>query len=131
MMMFNYFFIMLYKGILKSSIPDFPRFFASAIYGLLITINIVVFFAFLSKIDLILFPFNPKQLILVLQFIETSIIYFYFSKYRINRILTEIFMEKFLKKRGVYNYAFIIYLILSIISIFIVAFFKPGYLPQI
>lgn len=128
-MIFNFFFIMLYKGFLKSSIPEFPRFFASAVYGLLVTLNIVVVFAFLSKIDLILFPFEPKYLILVLQFILTSIIFAYFSNSKIKSLLLQISKEKFLKKRKFYNFAFIIYLILSVILLFIGPLFKPGYLP--
>lgn len=128
-MTFKYFFIMLYKGILKSSIPEFPRLYASAVYGLLVTLNIVVFFAFLSKIDLFLFPFKPKYLILILQFILTSIIFVYFTNSKISSLLVEISKEKFLKKRNFYNFIFIIYLLLSIVLVFIGPLFKPGYLP--
>ena len=128
-MILKYFFIMFYKGLLKTDHSEFSRLYASAVYGLLVTLNAIVVFTFLSKLDLVSFPFKTKYSPLSLQFIVTIIIFIYFSKSRINSLLVEFSNEKFLKKRRSYNYIFVIYLVLSIVLVFVGPFYKPGYLP--
>jgi|GEM_PF-2354566 len=120
---------MFYKGLLKTDHSEFSRLYSSAVYGLLVTLNAIVVFAFLSKLDLVSFPFKPKYSPLLLQFIVTIIIFIYFSKSRINSLLVEFSDEKFLKKRRSYNYIFVIYLVLSIVLVFVGPFYKPGYIP--
>jgi len=120
---------MFYKGLLKTDHSEFSRLYASAVYGLLVTLNAIVVFTFLSKLDLVSFPFKTKYSPLSLQFIVTIIIFIYFSKSRINSLLVEFSNEKFLKKRRSYNYIFVIYLVLSIVLVFVGPFYKPGYLP--
>jgi len=51
-MIFDYFFLKFYKGILKSSAPEFPRFMASLFLGCLVILDILHIDSLLAKLDI-------------------------------------------------------------------------------
>jgi len=131
-MIFDYFFLKFYKGILKSSIPEFPRFVTSVLFGLFINLNLLIISAIFAKLDILLFLYSKTSAIIQLCIL---IIFFYF-RYNKNRIAlikskyaTFTTDDEFFLRKKKLNIVFILYVVVTIISIFLVPFFKPGYLP--
>ena len=134
-MIFDYFFLKFYKGILKSSIPEFPRFMASWIFGIFINMNLFVVSGTLAKLDIL--PLLYSKISITIQlFILVLFIYLRYNKNRIelikSRFVTFTTDDEFFFKKNKLNVVFILYLVVSILTLFLVgAFFKPGYLPTI
>jgi hypothetical protein len=123
--MLNYLYYKLYRAALKSSVKDIPGIAAGAWFGGLIAVNILVISEFLSKTISLPFIFtNPKQggwftgILIVLAML-------YYKKDK-----REFILEKYSResneerKRG--NAIVAVYVALSFLLIFAVAFFKPG-----
>jgi len=123
--MFNYLYYKLYQVALKSSVKSIPHYAASSWFGGLIGLNIIILNAFLAKINFGHFLFkNPKFAgVLVAALIGFSI--FYFNQERRNLILQE-FTKESNKERIRGNVFTAIYVALSFLLIFVVAFFRPG-----
>jgi len=132
-MIFDYFFLKFYKGILKSSIPEFPRFMASFLFGLFIHLNLFVIDTMLAKFN-IMPSLYSKTTIIIQLLILVIFIYVRYNKNKIevikSRFATFVTEDEFFLKKRKLNIAFILYVIVTILSIFIIPWFKPGYLPK-
>ena len=123
--MFEYLYYKLYQASLKSSLKDIPQILAPVYFGGLIGINLSVVYLFLVKIDVLPYLItNVKQggwlnaILIVLSII-------YFREKRRNAIIEKYSKESNTKRiKG--NIAVAIYVTLSLLLIFAVAFFRPG-----
>lgn len=123
--MINYLYYKLYQASLKSSLRDIPYIFASALLGGLISVNIIVLNAFLAKTGVLPFLFSsPKQggwitaafIVLVM---------LYYRKDKREAILQKYSQEsEGERKKG--NAIVAVYVGISFLLIFAVAFYKPG-----
>jgi len=134
-MIFDYFFLKFYKGILKSSIPELPRFMASVLFGLFINLNLFVVSGTLDKLDILPFLYSKTSIVIQLC-IFVIFIYLRYNKNRIGLIKSKFATfttdDEFFFKKNKLNVVFILYVVVSILTLFLVgAFFKPGYLPTI
>ncbi|WP_277633342.1 hypothetical protein [Avrilella dinanensis] len=122
--MFHYLYYKLYQASLKSSLNDMPMFMTAVSFGGLIALNIFVIVGFLAKLDLLPFYSNKHQagLSVVACIILTT---FYFNKKRIELILKK-YSQESNRKRIKGNIIVSLYVAISFLSIFAVAFFRPG-----
>jgi len=129
-MIFDYFFFKFYNGILKSSL-DFPRFGASLTFGLLVNVNIFEINMVLAKLDI--FPFiypDNKPILYMSTPIIAAVIFLLYNKNRIEAIKSKFSKDEFKPMKRKLNFAFVLYLVLSILAVYIIAWWKPGYLPK-
>ena len=123
--MFHYLYYKLYQASLKSSLNDMPRFMTAVSFGGLISVNILVLSAFFAKLDIAPFSFrNPLQAS-VFALIIIILIYVYHSRNRIEFILTK-YSQEDNNTRIIGNTVVSIYVAISFLSIFAVAFFRVG-----
>ncbi len=124
-MIFDYLFYKLYRANLVGSLKDIAQYAASIHLSLLITANIMVLNAFFAKINIGHFIFkDPKAggwftaVLIIL-----AMLYYRKGKYTalINRYSQE---NENARKRG--NFIVATYVLISFLSIFAVAFFRPG-----
>jgi hypothetical protein len=123
--MLNYLYYKLYQASLKSSLRDIPEFLAPVFLGGLISANILVVSAFFAKLDIMPFLFanNTQGGIFALSLIILCM--FYYRKERYKTILKRYSQESH-KSRIRGNVIVAIYVSISFLSIFAVAFFRPG-----
>jgi len=133
-MIFDYFFLKFYKGILKSSIPEFPRFVTSWIFGIFINLNLLILSCLLAKSDILPFLYSKTSITIQL-FVLVLFIYLRYNKNRIalikSKYATFTTDDEFFLRKKKFNIAFILYVIATILSIFVVPWIKPGYLPEL
>jgi hypothetical protein len=123
--MVHYLYYKLYQVSLKSSLKDIPHIAAIAWLGGLLAVNIIVVNALLSKTIGIPFLFStPKQGGLFVAFL-ISLLALYFRKDKRASILERYSLESD-QQRKKWNIIIAIYIALSFLSIFAVAFYKPG-----
>jgi hypothetical protein len=123
--MFNYLYYKLYQASLKSSLRDIPEFLAPVFLGGLVSANILVISAFLAKLDVLPFLFSNKAQGGVFALIIIVLAMFYYRKERYRLIIKKYSQEND-KERIRGNVIVAIYVALSFLLIFAVAFFKPG-----
>ena len=128
--MIDYIYYKLYKSYSKKNLGDIPEFIAAAFLTCLIFINFLILNAFLAKIDFAPFLItNGRQggyyVIGVL-----IIVLFIYRKSR-REIIIKKYSQESEKKIMRGNIFVIIYISVTILLIFAVAFFKPGYLPSL
>ena len=120
-MIFDYFFLKFYKGILKSSIPEFPRFMASVLFGLFINLNLFVVSGTLDKLDILPFLYSKTSITIQLC-ILVLFIYLRYNKNRIKLIKSKFVTfttdEEFFFKKNKLNAVFILYLVVTILSFY-------------
>jgi hypothetical protein len=125
--MLDYLYYKLYQASLKSSLRDIPEFFAPAFLGGLISANALVISAFLAKLDVLPFLFSSKEKGGAFAAILIILAMFYYKKNKRSLIINKYSKENDIKrKRG--NVIVAVYVVLSFLLIFAVAFFKPGQL---
>ena len=129
-MIIDYFYLKFYNGILKSSIPEFPRFMASFVFGVLLSVNMLTLNALLAKIDILPYLFDKSTSIGSL-IIIVVIIYLRYKKSRTEAIILLFSAEEFKTKKKIFNIIFILWVTLSMPAVILVAFYKPGYLPKL
>lgn len=123
--MFNYLYYKLYRASLKSSLQDIPAFFTAILMGTLLSTNILVITMLLFKLEIIPLHYSSKNQASISTFLLIALIGLYYNKRRRLVIFQEYEKESENKrKRG--NMVVTLYVALSFISIFAVAFFKPG-----
>jgi len=127
-MIFDFFFLKFYNGILKSSIPETPRFGASFFFGLFINVNILLLNMLLSKLNILPYVYN-KMVTTICLFIIVSILFLIYKKSRIEAIKLNFSEENFKSKKKKWNVIFTLYVVFTILAVFILPFYKPGYLP--
>ncbi len=127
--MLNYLYYKLYQAVLKGSLKDIPEFIAPVYLGGLIGINFIVINAFLAKMNLIPFVFtNPKQGSFLIAFL-IILAFIYFGKAKRETVIKKYEVETN-RQRIKGNAIVSVYVGISFLLIFAVAFFKPGYLPK-
>jgi len=128
-MIFSFFFLKFYNGILKSSVPDHPRFGASLLFGLFANLNIFEISSVLSKLNILPFIYSNKTIATISTPIIVAIIFLLYKNSRIESIKTKIAEEEFKPKKKTLNIAFILYLVFTILIFVTLPWWKPGYLP--
>jgi len=125
----NYIWYKLYRASLKSTLSKPRGLLASIVLSVILFSNIIVFNAFISKIDLFPFVFHQiKKLIPIIQIVLFAVIYLYYSGKRFLMIIKKYRVET-KKHRIIGSICVIMYAFLSFLSIIIVSLYKPGYLP--
>ncbi len=123
--MFDYLYYKLYRASLKSSLKDVPHILKPVYFGGLISVNILVLYLFLVKINVVpfLFTYAKQGGIFTALMIILAILYYRKTKRTtlLNRYSKESERER---KRG--NAIVSIYVMISFLLIFAVAFFRPG-----
>jgi len=127
-MIFDYFFLKFYNGILKSSAPEWPRFGASLFFGLFINLNLLIVNGILSKLDILPFLYNDKTIAYMSTPIIATIIFLVYNKSKIDAIKLKFSAEEFKSKKKKLNVVFVFYLVFSILANLILVWYKPGYL---
>jgi uncharacterized protein YacL len=121
---FDYLYYKLYQASLKSSLRDIPEFMAPLYLGGLLSVNILVISAFMTNLNLAPFLFSNKEHAIILTLILIVFALIYFRKNRRELILIKYSKEK-KKERIRGNIIVSIYVALSFLLIFAVAFLKP------
>jgi hypothetical protein len=123
--MIDYLYYKLYQASLKSSLNDIPQIAAAALLGCLLSANILVLNAFLSKITSLPFLFANSKQGGAFAAIVISIAITYFRKDKRGSILEKYSLES--KEERIKGSTIVAcYAALSFLLIFVVAFFKPG-----
>jgi hypothetical protein len=123
--MFNYLYYKLYRASLKSSLKDVPHILAPIYFGGLISINILVIYLFLVKIDVLPFLFTNKKQGGIFTALMIVLAMLYYRKAKRTTLIDKYFQESNKeRKRG--NAMVAVYVVVSFILIFAVAFFRPG-----
>jgi hypothetical protein len=123
--MFDYLYYKLYQAALKSSVKDIPHIAAAAWFGALIGANILVIYLFLVKINTLPYLFrNSKQggWFFAL-FIVFAMLYYRKDK---REFILEKYSQESERKRVRGNIIVSVYVALSFLLLFAVAFFRPG-----
>lgn len=123
--MIDYLYYKLYQASLKSSLNDIPAFLASIFLGGLISVNVLVISAYLSKIDVLPFLFSDSRQASIFCFCLVILLMLIYSKKRYRKIVKK-YSKEDEKQRIRGNIAVAVYVAISFLSIFAVAFFKPG-----
>lgn len=123
--MINYIYYKLYQASLKASLNDIPAFLACIFLGGLVTANVLVICAFLTKIDLLPFLFSGSRQASIFSVCWIIIFTFIYRKKRYMKIIKK-YSKEDEKQRIRGNIAVAVYEAISFLSIFAVAFFKPG-----
>jgi hypothetical protein len=123
--MLNYLYYKLYQATLKGSLRDIPQYMAPVFLGVSICANILVINAFLAKIDVMPFLFSNKKQAAWICVILIMLAILYYNKSRREAILKKHSHESN-KSRIRGNIIVSMYVAVSFLSIFAVAFFRPG-----
>ena len=123
--MFDYLYYKLYQASIKSSIKDVPHLLAPIYMGGIIAVNIIVLSGFLAKIDIGYFLFSNSRIAAGLSVTIIVLVYLYYNKGKQSRILEKYSKETEARRKSG-NAKVWIYVILSFLSIFAVALYKPG-----
>lgn len=123
--MLNYLYYKLFQASLKSSLKETPEFMTSISFGGLISINILSINAFLAKLDIFPYLFSSKIQVCVFGLTTILLTIIFYNKKRYKSIQKKYSIENN-KERIKGNLIVAIYVAISFISIFAIAFFKPG-----
>ena len=121
--MFHYLYYKLYQASLKSSLNTIPEFMTPISYGGLLSANFLVINGFLAKITNVPFLFSIGEQGAVFAFIIIGLTMLYFRKKRYIQILKK-YSQESNKERIRGNAVVAIYVALSFLLIFAIAFFK-------
>jgi hypothetical protein len=123
--MFDYLYYKLYRAALKSSLSDIPEFIAPVWLAGLISVNVIVSYLYLVKIDVLSnIVTNPKQCG-AFCFVMVCVFGITYRKKKRKRVIEKYSIERDNdRKKG--NVIVFAYVIISFLLIFAVAFFKPG-----
>lgn len=122
---FDYLFYKFYRAHLRGW-GDIAHVGAVISVGIAISINILVIGAFLRKIDLLpTFFANKRQVIIFTLCLFATSFIFFMAKGRYKNIIAKYEHEsEYNRKKG--NLIVLLYVIISFLLIFVVAFYKPG-----
>lgn len=126
MKMLDYLYYKIYKAHLKGSLNDIAEWAAAMSIGGLLGVNILVITSFLRKVNLLPFFFTGKRQVVILMvcsIVGTVFLFLYKKKYR--QIIAKYEQEsENERKKG--NLVVWLYVIISFLLIFAVAFYRPG-----
>ncbi|KIC93925.1 hypothetical protein OI18_15195 [Flavihumibacter solisilvae] len=123
--MFDYLYYKLYQATLKSSLNAIPHFMAPVYLGGLISVNVLVLNAFLAKMDVFPFLFSSTVTGGVFAILLIIAAMSYYRKDKREHILDK-YSQESKNERIKGNVIVAIYVSISFLLIFAVAFFKPG-----
>ena len=124
--LFDYLYYKLYRAHLKGSLNDIAEFAALVLFCLLIFENFFVLSAFLRKVDLLPLFFTDKRQVIICFIVLLSCCSFLFLyKKRYKKIIIKFEQETEVQRRKG-NLIVSLYVIISFLLIFAVAFYKPG-----
>ena len=127
--MINYLYYKLYRSYSKKNLGSTPEFLSAGVLTCLLFINLLVVNAFLAKFNFIPFLISSSVQGGIYIMILLLIILFIFRTNRRDAIIKKYSQESQTESaRG--NILVIVYVILTILMIFVVAFFRPGYVPS-
>jgi hypothetical protein len=125
-MIFKYLWYKLYKASLKSSLKEIPILFSGALFSLFIHLNIVALSIFFSKLDIFPIIYQNKTQATLFSIVLLVLSWGYFNGNRAKTIIDRFSKEN--KKQRIRGNIFVTtYIILSIILLFMLMFYKPGY----
>ena len=123
--MFKYLYYKLYQAALKSSLKDIPQIAAAAWFGALIGANIFVINGFLAKTIALPFLFSNPKLAGLFAALLIALVMIYFRAEK-RTIIIEGYSQENEKTRKRGNAITAVYVGMSFLLIFVVAFFKSG-----
>ena len=125
--MLNYLYYRIYQAALRGSLRDVAHIVSPIYFGCLVGLNLIVLYLWLVKIGVVpyIFPSAKAGGGVVLVCILGSL--FYFTRYRREIIIDRYSSEKARSRRRRGSLV-IIYVIVSIILIYVVGLYKPGIL---
>ncbi len=126
-MILDYLYYKLYHASLKSSLKDIPEFFAVIYLGGLLCVNLLILNAFLTKIHIGHFLFTNSKLGGGLCILIIVLLGFYYRKQKRETVLQR-YASETNKQRIRGNVIVSIYILLSFVLIFVVAFWRVGVL---
>ena len=129
-MIIDYFYLKFYNGILKSSIPEFPRFMASLFFGCIVNIDILHINALLAKLDIMPYILD-KTSILIGSIVISTLFFLRYNNTRFEAIRFRFTSSEFKPKKRKLNIFFILWLVITILASFLLPLYKPGYLPKL
>jgi len=125
-MIFDYFFFKLYKIILKSGIPEFPRFYSSLLLGVLMILNLLIANTILEKFEIVSFMFNNNITAHISFFLIVSFNYFRYNNSRMEALKLRFSAEEFQPKKKKLNILFVLYIVITALAMFLVPLWEPG-----
>lgn len=121
----DYLYYKLYQAVLKGSLRDIPRIAAPVFLGGLVSVNLLVINALLAKFDIVPFFFTNKKYAGVLAAILIFTAFIYYRDLKSKHVL-EKYSQESNSQRIKGNIIIAMYVAISFLSIFAVAFFRPG-----
>ena len=109
----------------------FPRFGASLVLGGSIVFYFMIINGLSAKIDIIPFVFFNNYTIVISIIIMIVVVSLIYNNIRIEAIKLKFASDEFKPRKKILNIAFVLYLVLTYILVFLVASYKPGYCPTI
>ena len=128
MKLINYLYYKIYKANLKGSLNDIAPTAAMLHTCLVISLNLFVLVCFLRKVGLLPFFFRKQQDVIVSLVSLFVAGYFYFLHRKRYTVIIENYENENESERKRGNRIIWIYIILSFLMLFEVAFYKPGIL---
>jgi predicted histidine transporter YuiF (NhaC family) len=126
--MINYLYYRIYKYYDRKSL-GIPVIYGAIFSGGLIALNIIVLNSFLAKLNFVPYLFS-NHLAGIFGIFCAFIAFLYYGKNKRDELITKYSTETN-KQKLKRTIIIIVYATLSIILIFTIAFFKPGYLPKL
>ena len=132
-MIFDYFFFKLYNHYLNSKVPEYPRFLASTTFGLFLNFNLLDINTILAKSDILpfIYHFDDKIFAYLSTPVIATILFLIYNKNRIEVLKLKFAEEEFNPRKKKLNIIFALYIVLTILSFFVLPWWKPGYMPTI
>ncbi len=124
-MIFDYLYFKINQAVLRSSLKDVSTYIVPVYMGGIFALNILVLSAFLAKINVAPFLFHSTIVSVIFVIAMMICLIAIYNKSKRNLVLQRFNNEsKTHRERG--NTIVILYVILSFLSIFFIAFFKAG-----
>lgn len=127
--MFSYLFYRFYRMSEKSTLSKIPQYSAIIIMTVLFTLNILVIFAFISKQNILPFPFHNNLPLIATMGLILLILGMVFIRNDRFLLIQEKYSNETNSQRNTGKFVAIAYIIISFFSILVVGLYKPGYLP--
>lgn len=124
--MFNYLYYKLYRAAKLSSLRDTAKFTATIFFGGLIGANIFVLSGFLAKLNIFPFLFSNKYQATLFGFTCIVLASLYYLSNKRYKSIFKKYSQESEKDRIRGNIIVAIYVAISFLSIFAVAFFRPA-----
>lgn len=126
--MLNYLYYKLYRAHQKGSLNDIAEWVAMISLGALIGANLLVLGTFLRKVHILPFFFSDKMQVIAFMVGLLIMIFFFFMHKKRYKGIIEKYKAESERQRKKGNLYVWLYIVLSFLLIFAVAFYKPGVL---